>query len=109
GFNQLAVSETNPNLMYVTTGAGLYRSMNGGASWNFVSMPLRQNELAPTSVAIAPSSDNVVYVGAGSNIYKTLNGGSDWVITDTGTKNIINALLVSRDLPQVAYAGVYLK
>ncbi len=108
-YNQISVSPLNPNLIYVTTGSGLFRSTNGGGSWTFVSMPLRQTDLAPTSVAIAPSSDSVVYVGAGSNIYKTTDGGETWLATDTGTNNLINALLVSPDLPTVAYAGVFIK
>lgn len=108
-FNQLAISESNPSTMYVTTNLGLYRSTNSGNSWMFVSMPLRQSSLAPTSIAIAPNSDNVVYVSAGSVVYKTADSGNSWSASDTGKGNLINSLLVDPNLPQVAYAGAYLK
>ena len=108
-YNQLAISNTNPSLMYITTNLGLYRSTDGGASWGFVSMPLRQSDLAPTAVSIAPSSDNILYVSAGSNIYKTADGGNTWSISDSLTGSLVNTLLIDPELPQAAYAGVYAK
>lgn len=106
-YNQLAISSFDPNLMYVTTNLGLYRSRDNGNSWQFVNMPLRQSAIAPTAVAIAPSSDNVVYVSAGSIVYKTADGGNSWSAADTGTDSLVNALLVDPTLPQAAYAGIF--
>ncbi len=108
-YNQMAISTSNTSLIYLTTNLGLYRSQNGGISWQFVSMPLRQQSLAPTAVAIARSSDNVVYVSANSIIYKTTDAGSSWSSSDTQTNGLINAILINPDLPQAAYAGVYAK
>ncbi len=106
-YNQLAMSYLDPSTMFVTTNLGLYRSRDGGNSWQFVNMPLRQSAIAPLAVAIAPSSDNVVYVSAGSIIYKTADGGNSWSTSDSGTSSLINALLVDPNLPQAAYAGVF--
>ncbi|HEX3099902.1 MAG TPA: hypothetical protein VHQ41_02930 [Patescibacteria group bacterium] len=106
-FNQLAISQSNPNTMYATTNLGLYRSLNGGNSWSFVAMPLRQSAVPPVAIGIAPSSDNVVYVSAGSVVYKTVDGGNSWSASETGAGNLVNALLVDPTLPQVSYAGVY--
>lgn len=106
-FNQLAISRANPQVMFVTTNVGLYRSYDGGTNWQFVTMPLRQSAVSPTAVAIAGSSDNVVYVSAGSVIYKTADSGSNWSTTDTNTGNLVNSLIVDPNLPQAAYAGIY--
>ena len=108
-YNQLAISPNNSSLFYLTTNLGLYRSYDGGMTWGFVSMPLNQSDLAPTSIAIAPSSDNIVYVSAGSNIYKTADGGITWSTADTQTNGLVNALLVDPTLPQAAYAGIFAK
>lgn len=106
-FNQMAISNINPNLIYVTTNLGLYRSNNGGQSWNFVSMPLHQDSAPPVAIAMAPSSDNVIYVSSGTNVFKTTDSGNTWSAVDTKVSGSVNALLVDPSLPQVAYAGVY--
>ncbi len=106
-YDQVAISSQNPSLMYLTTNLGLYRSNDGGQSWGFVSMPLRQSDSPPTAVAMAPSSDNIIYVSSGTNIYKTSDGGNTWSTSDSQTGSKVNALLVDPNLPQVAYAGVY--
>ena len=107
-YNQLAISPSNSGTMYVTTNLGLYRSFNGGLTWQFVTMPLSQSSLAPTAIAIANSSDNVIYVSDGDIIYKTADGGTAWSAADTKSSgNLINALLVDPEVPQAAYAGVF--
>lgn len=108
-FNQMAISQSNPNTMYTTTNLGLYRSNNGGNSWSFVQMPLRQSALAPAAIAIAPNSDNIVYVSAGTVVYKTADGGNSWSASETGAGKLVNALLVDPNLPQVAYGGAYIQ
>ena len=108
-FNQLAVSQNNSSVLYMTTNLGLYRSNNSGGSWSFVPMPLRQTSVTPMAVAIAPNSDNVVYVSAGTIIYKTADGGNTWSASDSGAGKLISALLVDPNLPQVAYAGGYIE
>jgi photosystem II stability/assembly factor-like uncharacterized protein len=60
----IAVHPNNPNIVYVGTAqGGLYRSLNGGASWT----PLMDNalSLAIGAVAISPSDPTTVFVGTG--------------------------------------------
>lgn len=108
-YNQLDVSQSNPNVMYMTTNLGLYRSTNNGGNWTFVPMPLRQTSVTPQAVAIAPSSENTLYVSAGKIIYKTSDGGNTWSAADSGAGSLVSALLVDPTLPQVAYAGGYIQ
>jgi len=60
------VHPTNPNIVYVGTAqGGLYRSLNGGATWT----PLMDNalSLAVGAVTISPSDPTTVYVGTGES------------------------------------------
>jgi photosystem II stability/assembly factor-like uncharacterized protein len=106
-FNQLAISSSNPNLMYLTTSGGLYRTDNGGSTWTFLPLPLRQRDVRIWAVSVAPTSDNVVYVSAGSNVYKTSDGGSTWQTQNTHTSGQVTTFAVHPLLPQIVYAGVF--
>jgi photosystem II stability/assembly factor-like uncharacterized protein len=106
-FNQVAISQSNPDTIYLTTSSGLFQSFNRGDSWTFVPLPLHQRDLPAQAVAIAPSSDNVVYTSVGSAVYKTSDGGNTWQAEDPHTTGLINALTVHPTLPQQAFAGIY--
>ncbi|MBL8191578.1 MAG: putative Ig domain-containing protein, partial [Acidobacteria bacterium] len=60
----IAVHPTNPNIVYVGTAqGGVYRTLNGGASWTAIFDSALS--LAIGSIAIAPSDPTIVYVGTG--------------------------------------------
>ncbi|MCY7376642.1 MAG: hypothetical protein LH472_11835, partial [Pyrinomonadaceae bacterium] len=62
--SSIAVHPTNPNIVYVGAAqGGLYRSLNGGASWT----PLMDSalSLAIGAVVISPSDPTTVFVGTG--------------------------------------------
>jgi hypothetical protein len=81
----IAIHPTNPDIAYVGTAqGGLYRTMNGGATWT----PLLDNALsiAIGAVAIAPSDPTIVYVGTGES---TLCGSGCYI--GVGVYRINNA------------------
>ena len=62
--SSIAVHPTDPNIVYVGAAqGGLYRSLNGGASWT----PLMDNalSLAIGAVVISPSDPTTIFVGTG--------------------------------------------
>lgn len=91
----VAVSLSNPNVVYVGTGEGLhrpdlsigdgiYKSTDGGATWKNVG--LREVQQVGR-VAIHPTNPDIVFVAAlghpyGANdergVYRTTNGGQSW-------------------------------
>jgi photosystem II stability/assembly factor-like uncharacterized protein len=91
----IAVSQNNPDLIYVATGEGtsrnssgwgngVYRSTDGGKSWQNVGL---QECRHFHKVIIDPRNDNVVYLaGLGDlwgynedrGVYKTTDGGRTW-------------------------------
>ena len=91
----VAVSQKDPNLVWVGSGEGssrnstawgdgVYKSTDGGTTWK--NMGLKET-MHITRVVIDPRDDNTVYVGAlgrlwGPNpergVYKTTDGGKTW-------------------------------
>lgn len=105
-YRQLSIDAQNSTSMWLTTNMGLFHSLDSGISWNYVSMPFRQQDASPFAVAVAPSSSSVIYVSSNQIMYKSIDGGINWSSSNTNTNGLISSILVSRNLPQLAFAGV---
>ncbi len=72
---EMAISASNPTVMFATTGSQIFRSTDSGANWTNVSSGLPSRTI--TSVYVHPSNDNIVLIthsGFGSNkVYKSTN------------------------------------
>ncbi|HJR34935.1 MAG TPA: hypothetical protein VJ817_08320, partial [Gemmatimonadales bacterium] len=91
----IAVAESNPSIIYVgtgsdgvrsnvSTGRGVYRSLDGGATWEFAGL-YRAGQIG--AVRIHPADPNTVWVAANGDIFKpsaergvfkTTDGGKTW-------------------------------
>ena len=94
----LAVAPSNPNVVYLTTDAsGVFRSTDGGASWEPRSNGLRAGRPV-LAAAVHPTNPNVAAVTTDVDfVYITLDGGETWERSRTG--------LVDRHLIDVAFAA----
>jgi Bacterial Ig domain/Purple acid Phosphatase, N-terminal domain len=82
---KMAVNPTNPNNVYVGTGAqGLFETTDGGNTWSNVSgVPVATstggNCPGITGILFDPSNTSVIYVASyGNGIYQSTNGGTSW-------------------------------
>ena len=78
---EMAISESNANIMYATSGASVFLSTDGGVNWTNKTSGLPGRTI--TSVYINPIDENVAYLtfsgfGAGK-VYKTTNMGNNWI------------------------------
>jgi photosystem II stability/assembly factor-like uncharacterized protein len=96
GCSDLAIDPTNPRILYATTwevyintwglnsgglGSGVYKSTDGGATWNRLAGGLPDHPIGKTAVAVAQSNPDRVYVlveDASPGLYRTDNGGRTW-------------------------------
>lgn len=121
----IAVSQSNPNVIYAASGEGLqrpdlsvgdgvYKSTDGGASWR--NMGLRDaQQLA--SIIVDPSDPNRIFVAAlghpyGANpergVYRSLDGGETWqrILYKDENTGAIQVAFDPKD-PQTIYADMW--
>jgi len=106
-FSQVYVDFTSPALIYLTTDQGLYKSIDGGQTWQLINLPVNPTGSAAHGIAVALSSSNIVYTSVGSTVYKSLDGGQSWQTQGINSGGFINYILADPQLPQIVYAGIY--
>ncbi len=127
----IAVSRTNPSVVWVGTGEpnarnlrssswgdGVYKSEDGGKTWT--NMGLRDS-LQIGRIRIHPEDPDVVYVSAAGplwannpernaarGLFKTVDGGKNWTrVLSVGDKTgIVDVVMDPRD-PDTLYAGAW--
>jgi photosystem II stability/assembly factor-like uncharacterized protein len=99
GCADLAIDPQNPNILYASfwefrrsaysfnsggEHSALYKSTDGGASWNKIHQGFPSGKLGRIAVAIAPSSPGVLYAVIESEqnetngLYRSQDGGASW-------------------------------
>ncbi len=128
--SKVRVHPTNPDVVYVAAqgnpwGAnperGVYRSKDGGASWQLV-LAIGEDTGA-ADVAMDPSNPRILYAamwdhrrrpwfvrsgGEGSGLHKTVDGGDTWIRLESGLPELMGKIgvAVSATDPERVYAIV---
>ncbi len=104
----ISIDSKDGNRMYVGTANGVYRSMDGGLTWESTVLT---NHLV-YSIQIDPTDTKVIYAGADDGIYLGVNYGEDWLNIGESTGGI-NSIALDPINPMNIYAGlcggIYLK
>jgi hypothetical protein len=109
----MAVSQTDCNVLYVTTApvvwrSGVFRTTNGGGAFDNVTGSLPDRYYV--GLAIDPTDDQTVYVtlsGFGSShAFKSINGGDTWDDIGAGLPDVpTSAVVVDPFEPAHVYVG----
>jgi hypothetical protein len=84
--------------------SGVYKTTNGGSSWNLSNSGLTDTNVR--SIVIDPSNPTTLYVGNGGGVFKSVNGGSSWNAVNIGLTNLsVSALTLDPNNPATLYAG----
>lgn len=122
----VAVSESNPNIVYVgmgehaprgvmtSYGDGVYKSTNAGKTWKKMGLEATQHI---SRIQIHPSNPNIVYVAAQGSlhapneergVYKSIDGGSTWEkVLFVDEKSGAVELSMDMNTPEVLYAAMW--
>jgi photosystem II stability/assembly factor-like uncharacterized protein len=105
-----------PNLFYFGgTGGGVWRTQDGGRTWECISDGFFGGSIG--AIEVAPSDNNVIYVGggeetvrgnvsAGSGMWKTTDAGRTWKSVGLKNSRHIPRLRVHPANPDLVYAAV---
>jgi ligand-binding sensor domain-containing protein len=86
--NALAVDPAAPSTLYVGTWGGpLFKSANGGRSWEAAKAGLTGTNFA--ALVIDPSAPATLYAGTFHGVFKSTNRGESWEAVSTGLPKII--------------------
>ncbi len=104
-FIQFAVSNRNPDTIYLTTDTGLHKTQDGGKTWKRLPVPAKK-EIGVRAIGMSLASENTIYVSSGATVYKSVDGGDSYQTNSVATNGFINYIVVDPELTQVAYAGL---
>jgi uncharacterized repeat protein (TIGR01451 family) len=104
----LAIDPSRPATLYAGTRTGVFKSVNGGATWGFVGL-----NLSVSALAIDPTDPPTIYAATvadagfeGGGVFRSTDGGSTWNSVNKGllTRTIM-ALALDSSGPTTVYAA----
>jgi photosystem II stability/assembly factor-like uncharacterized protein len=115
----LVIDTADPTILYAGTQGiyteprgfrGLFKSRDGGASWEAFSdglTALTDIGATITAMVIAPNHSNLLYVGtSGGGVYKSVDGAASWEKFNEGLTNLeIRALVIAPGSTTNLYAA----
>ena len=101
----VAIDPADTSILYAATGAGVYKSADGGATWNSASAGLA--DAATRSVAPEPKDPATVYASTLSGIYRSGTGGAEWNRILDGEGSVVVAPSAPSRVYAWTSAGLY--
>jgi photosystem II stability/assembly factor-like uncharacterized protein len=109
----MAMFKGNSNVLVAGALDGVYRSKDGGDTWEHLS-PANSAEIKNIeSIAVDPKDPNTVYAGTWHLAWKTSDGGANWQHINKGMidDSDVFSVIVDHDNPSVVFAsacsGIY--
>src|SRR5579859_4167817 len=111
----LAIDPQTPATLYAGTfsfcippdnqPAGIFKSVNGGASWS----PINNGLPLPTGIvalSVDPQTPATLYAATFAGLFKSTNAGAAWNPANMGLSNhVVAALVINPATPATLYAG----
>jgi photosystem II stability/assembly factor-like uncharacterized protein len=86
GITALASDPTNPSIIYVGTSTGVFKSLDGGATYTSMNGGLANTSVS--SFAIDPTQPNRVYVGTNEGVFQSGDGSTTWQSLNNGLTDL---------------------
>jgi hypothetical protein len=102
GSGPVVFDPSNHLTVYTGGAGGVWKSVNGGTSWNPTPFPIS----FAYDVVVDPSTPSTLYSATNVGVYKSVNSGGSWNPASNGlTTTLIWRLAIDPANPQVLYAA----
>src|SRR5262249_29200217 len=107
----LALDPATPSTLYAVTAGGVFKSLNGGATWATSNSGL--GGASVVNLAIDPATPSVLYARTNTyGVYRSTDGGGSWSPINAGLPVGMNglditALAIDPVTPTTLYAGIH--
>jgi photosystem II stability/assembly factor-like uncharacterized protein len=102
----LAVDPSAPRTVYLAVTTGIYKSMDGAASWTRSDTGSALGSDAVVSLAIDPGAPRTLYAGSvAGRVIKSADGGASWTLAVRDPAQWVRVLAVDPAGSGVVYAG----
>lgn len=104
GVNTLLIDPNDPDIVYAGSTQGLFKTLNGGASWAKMATALGQ--LYVSSLVFTPGNTQLLHMGTSRGMFESQDGGRTWIARNDGLTNMnIRAIAMHPTDSQVLYVG----
>jgi len=84
--HEVAIDPTTPTTVYAATDGGVFKSTDGGGSWDPINVGLPDTGVA--ALAIDPTAPGTLYAGTkDEGVFRSTNGGDRWNALNVGLRN----------------------
>ena len=103
----MAMAPSDPNVLVIGALDGVFRSNDGGKTWNRISPEDNQEIKNVESLAIDPQNPDIIYAGTWHLPWKTEDGGKSWHSISKGIAfdSDMFSIIVDPRHPEVVYAS----
>ena len=109
GFDYLALDKRQAAVVYLGTDQGLFRTVNDGANWAQLALPVKNASLQVGAVAVNPNNSNNLFAGIDSTMFQSINGGITWETKVLPTTTLIRIIEVNPQSNNMIYLGLSTK
>ena len=103
--NVVAIDPGAPATLFAAGSSYLYKSVDAGATWSFVTTFPTSMSGPIRTITIDPGTPTRIFVGADRRIVRSIDGGATWVTSITFSTTRVTAIEVDPTNREVVYAG----